>query len=300
MSEDIKFQKPFLKWAGGKTQLLPNLLKKFPTEINNYHEIFLGGGSVLLAVLTLQKEGKIKIKNKIYANDINKKLIDVYKNIQTNKDDLYEHIRKYLDEYKNISGEEINRKPESLDEAKTSRESYYYWLRSKFNKGDLEKCESSAIFMILNKTCFRGMYREGPKGYNVPYGHYKNVPEIITKEELDNISNLIKDVIFTSDDFSDAIGKIEKGDFSYLDPPYAPENKKSFVGYVRDGFNLEKHNQLFSSIKKKGDTKFVISNAKVKLVLDSFQDYSIEDIVARRSINSKDPSSKTIEVIITN
>ena len=165
----------------------------------------------------------------------------------------------------------------------------------------MEKCESSAIFMILNKTCFRGMYREGPKGYNVPYGHYKNVPEIITKEELDNISNLIKDVIFTSDDFSDAIGKIEKGDFSYLDPPYAPENKKSFVGYVRDGFDIDKHNQLFSSIKKKeGDTKFVISNAKVKLVLDSFQDYSIEDIVARRAINSKDPSSKTIEVIITN
>jgi DNA adenine methylase len=300
MVDDTDFQKPFLKWVGGKTQILSSLIEKFPKEMENYHEIFLGGGSVLFAVLTLQKEGKIQIKNKIYASDVNKNLIEVYKNIQRDKDKFYEHLTVYLNEFKNIEGNEINRKPQKLEEAKTSRESYYYWLRKKFNEEDLDSCEKSVIFLILNKTCFRGIYREGPNGFNVPYGHYKNFPTVMTKEELENTSRLIKDVIFTTCDFTESFSKIEKGDFVYLDPPYAPENKKSFVGYVKDGFNLEKHNLLFSVIKEKENIKFVMSNSKVKLVLDNFQNYSFEDIVARRAINSKDPSSKTTEVIVWN
>jgi DNA adenine methylase len=317
-----EIQKPFLKWVGGKTQIINNVIDKFPKEINNYHELFLGGGSVLLAVLSLQKQSKIKITNKIYAYDINKTLIYVYKHIQKDKDELYRRIDLYITEYDKITGVEVNRNPKDIEEAKTSKESYYYWMRKKYNEiwkhgENLEgNVEYSALFMFINKTCFRGMYREGPNGYNVPYGHYKKTPTIITKKDLNYISELIKDVEFIHSDFSSSIKNIQHGDFVYLDPPYAPENKNSFVGYVSDGFNLEKHNKLFSEIKRldRDKIKIVMSNAKVDLVLDFFKTtessessessgfgvFKCEDIIARRSINSKKPGSKTTEVLIYN
>ena len=296
----FKVQKPFLKWVGGKTQIIDNIISKVPREMNNYHELFLGGGSVLLAILSLQKQNKIVIKNKICAYDINNVLINVYKNIQNNKDELYEFISSYIEEYDSIKGTVINRKPVSIEEAKTSKESYYYWIRNKFNNIDKESIECSALFMFINKTCFRGMYREGPNGFNVPYGHYKKTPTIISKKDLDYISELIKNVEFKQSSFSESIKNVTEGDFVYLDPPYAPENEKSFVGYVADGFSLEMHNSLFDGIKKLKDIKFMMSNAKVDLVTESFKDYNCEEIVARRAINSKKPGSTTMEVIIYN
>ena len=195
-----KIQKPFLKWVGGKTQILNSILSKIPKEMNNYHELFLGGGSVLFAVLSLQKQQPIKIRNKIYASDINHALINLYKHIQTDKEKLYEYIDFYIREYNRIEGTEIHRNPATIKEAKSSKESYYYWIRKKYNKmafantqkqntentvtkdrGEkatkkLIALECSALFMFLNKTCFRGMYREGKYGFNLPYGHYKRTP----------------------------------------------------------------------------------------------------------------------------
>ena len=298
--EKDKLQKPFLKWVGGKSQIINNIMSKIPKEMDNYHELFLGGGSVLLAVLSMQKQKKIMIKNKIYAYDINKNLINVYKDIQKNKDELYSFISKYINEYHNITGTTINRKPLSIEQATSSKESYYYWIRNKYNKMDKNTVECSALFMFINKTCFRGMYREGPNGYNVPYGHYKKTPTIITQEHLNYISDLIKDVEFKDCGFSDSIKNIKDGDFVYLAPPYAPENSKSFVGYVADGFNLDMHKLLFNEIKKLSGVKFAMSNAKVDLVIENFKEYKCEDILARRAINSKNPGSKTTEVIIYN
>jgi len=295
-----KIQKPFLKWVGGKTQIINDIISKIPNEINNYHELFLGGGSVLLAVLSLQKQNKIVIKNKIYAYDINSVLINVYKNIQNNKEELYKFINVYIKEYDSIKGTIINRKPTSIDEAKTSKESYYYWIRNKYNNIDKHTIECSALFMFINKTCFRGMYREGPNGYNVPYGHYKKTPTIISETDLNYISDLIKNVEFKHSSFTDSIKNVKEGDFVYLDPPYAPENANSFVGYVAGGFNLEMHKLLFSEIKKLDKTKFVMSNAKVELVTDNLKEYNCDDIIARRAINSKKPGSTTTEVIIYN
>ena len=297
---DIKIQKPFLKWVGGKTQIINDIISKIPKQMNNYHELFLGGGSVLFAVLSLQKQNKIVIKNKIYAYDINFDLINVYKNIQTNKEELYEMVESYINEYDSITGTIINRKPSSIEEAKTSKESYYYWIRNKYNNIDKNTIECSALFMFINKTCFRGMYREGPNGYNIPYGHYKKTPSIISKTELNYISDLIKDVEFKHSSFIDSFKNMKEDDFVYLDPPYAPENDKSFVGYVADGFTLEMHNLLFDSIKKMKNIKFIMSNAKVELVMNQFQGYKCDDIVARRAINSKKPGSTTTEVIIYN
>jgi DNA adenine methylase len=295
-----KIQKPFLKWVGGKTQIINEVISKIPIEINNYHELFLGGGSVLLAVLSLQKNGKIIIKNKICVYDINPVLINVYKHIQSNKDELYKVINEYINEYDSLKGSIVNRKSTSIEEAKTSKESYYYWIRNKYNNIDKNTIECSALFMFINKTCFRGMYREGPNGFNVPYGHYKKTPTIITETDLNYISDLIKDVKFEQSDFRDSIKNVKDGDFVYLDPPYAPENSKSFVGYVSNGFTLEMHKLLFSEIKKLEKIKFAMSNAKVDLVTDNFKDYKCVDIIARRAINSKKPGSTTIEVIVYN
>ena len=196
-----KLQKPFLKWAGGKTQIIEDILNKVPKTMNNYHEPFLGGGSVLLGILSLQKENKITINDNIYAYDINENLINVYKNIQYNKEELWILIEYYIKEYKSAcsacnDNSKINRNPETLEEAKTSKESYYYYLRNIYNNlvkenKECNKLQCSALFIILNKTCFRGLYREGPNGFNVPFGHYNTTPKIITKEELYSISNLI-------------------------------------------------------------------------------------------------------------
>jgi DNA adenine methylase len=300
MAQNI--QKPFLKWVGGKTQLINEVTGKFPNKINNYHEIFLGGGSVLFALLSLQKEEKIEIKGQIYAYDLNESLINIYKNIQTNSEELFEYMEKYWKEYDEITGCEVNRKPKTKEDSKTSKESYYYWVRNSFNNMNKSLAERSAIFIFLNKTCFRGLYREGPNGFNVPYGHYKKTPSMIKKEELYKISELIKDVIFQCRDFDESISKVNKGDTMYLDPPYAPENSKSFVGYTTDGFSIEMHNKLFKKIieKDKSGVTFILSNSKVDMVIHYFKDYKTEHVVARRAINSKNPESKTTEVIINN
>lgn len=297
----VTIQKPFLKWVGGKTQILNEIISKLPEEMNNYHELFIGGGSVLLAILSLKKQNNISINGKIYASDINGALINVYKSIQNNKDELYRYIETIVEEYDSISGTVINRRPTTIEEAKTSKESYYYWSRQKYNSMNKDTVECAALFMFINKNCFRGMYREGPNGYNVPYGHYKKTPTIITRIELDKISELIQDVIFRHSSFVEAIKDVEYGDFVYLDPPYAPENNKSFVTYVADGFDLETHKLLFSEIKKIGNTaKFIMSNAKVQIVTDNFKEYECIDIIARRAINSKEPGSTTTEVIVYN
>ena len=310
-SSNCKIQKPFLKWVGGKTSILHHILSKIPKEMKNYHEMFVGGGSVLLGVLSLQKQGDIKIYGKIYAYDINNDLIDVYKNIQYNKEELYKYIVFYRTEYDSIQGDTICRNPENLTQAKTSKESYYYWIRNQYNtmkkKYDAmknidfkKKVEYCALFIFLNKTCFRGMYREGPHGFNVPYGHYKKTPTILSKTELDCISELLQNVEFQQGDFRNTMENIQPGDFAYFDPPYVPENTKSFVGYVVDGFNLETHQELFRKIKKLVNVQFILSNAKVKFVMDHFNEYHHEEIIVRRSIHSKKPNTKTSEVIIYN
>jgi len=299
--------KPFLKWVGGKTQIINKVLDKFPYEINNYHELFLGGGSVLLALLSYIKEEKIKVNNKIYAYDLNESLINLYKNIQNNKDELFEDINKYMNEFTSCNGNEVNRKANNIEEAKSSKESYYYWLRKQYNTLDKNDIKSSALFIILNKLCFRGVYREGPNGFNVPYGHYKKTPTIITKENLDNMSDLIKYVEFEYIDFREAFKNINNNikydDFVYLDPPYAPEKGTSFVGYTNNSFREEDHEELFKLTKKLNKKcKFLMSNAKVQLILEKFdkEEYNIEDIECRRAIHSKNPGSKTMEVLISN
>jgi DNA adenine methylase len=293
--------KPILKWVGGKTQILDKLMQEFPTEINNYREIFLGGGSVLFALLHQTKTGAIKIHGKIHAYDANDALIGVYKNIQTNHAELYNGVQELIKEMNQCGAGEINRKPANIEEAKLAKENYYYWIRNKYNQlTDKKTTTASAMFIFLNKTCFRGVFRVGPNGFNVPYGHYNN-PEIVNREHLDEIHGLIQGVIFECCDFTKSLASVETNDFIYLDPPYAPEKETSFVGYTENGFNMENHQNLFN-ILNTTTSAWLLSNADVKLVRDNFtnEKYKIESIVCKRSINSKNPEAKAKEVVIKN
>ena len=121
--------KPFLKWVGGKTQIIHDVLALFPKQIHNYHEPFLGGGSVLLALLS---DKSITVSGRIYASDINPHLIAIYKNIQHHPEQLIEEVKKLTDAYAKCSGTVVNRKPATIEEAMTSPESYYFWIRSHF------------------------------------------------------------------------------------------------------------------------------------------------------------------------
>ena len=301
--------KPFLKWVGGKSQILTEVLSLFPKEINNYYEPFLGGGSVLLGLLSMVKEGKIAVKEKVYASDLNENLIAVYKNIQTKPREVIKEVHTLVEQFskcKEGDAAKVNRKAVTLQEALTAPESYYFWIRSRFNsfKGaDRLTCAASAMFLFMNKTCFRGLYREGPNGFNVPYGNYK-MPTIIEPTHIMEISELIKDVEFSVNSFRESLaGDFTKDDFIYLDPPYAPENDKSFVSYTADGFALEDHNALFERCKeiRKDSARFVMSNADVDLVKNAFPvpTYKTNIISCRRAINSKKPGAKTNEVLIS-
>ena len=304
LTKKIHIPKPILKWVGGKTQIMDKLIMDFPVEINNYHEIFLGGGSVLLTLLSYIKNGIIKVEGNIYAYDINEPLIYLYKNIQIYHNELYDMLQTIIKDFNECGDGEINRKSKNITEAKIAKENYYYWIRSEYNKlTDKKSILCSAMFIFLNKTCFRGVFRVGPNGFNVPFGHYKN-PEIINKEHLEEIHHLIQNVIFECCDFNTSLNNAEENDYIYLDPPYAPETNTSFVGYTINGFNIDSHNDLFKLIHEltESNKKIMLSNADVKLVRDNFLEdkYNISSILCKRAINSKNPNAKSKEVIITN
>ncbi len=296
--------KPFLKWVGGKTQILSDIIQRFPRNMVHYYEPFLGGGSVLLALLTEQQKGTIHVSGKVYASDINSNLIGLYKNVQSDPDTLIHEIKNIMDEFTQCKGTVVNRNASTMEEA-TSQESYYFWIRNQFNAFSKEQRASmrgSAMLLFLNKTCFRGLYREGPHGFNVPFGNYKN-PSIFHAEHIRQISRLIQNVVFTYASFTEALADVSEHDFVYMDPPYVQENKKSFVAYTADGFKIEKnHADLFrlcDDMNKK-KVRFLLSNAEVPFVTNWFLKYTTEVISCRRSIHSKKPDSRTNEVLITN
>ena len=297
-------QKPFLKWAGGKYSLLDNILPKIPDNINNYHEIFLGGGSVLLGVLS-QKNILNCIKGNIYAYDLNEALINCFKQVKNNSVDLINNLDTLVSEFSSIKINTLNQrgKPDvTINNYNSTREHYYYWIRSKFNDSKKNTLENASYFIFLNKTGYGGMYRESSSGeFNIPYGKKKskNIPTIFDRDVIINVSRLIQNVTFIHSDFTESLKKVKKDDFAYLDPPYVPvKNKDSFVGYTKNSFDLKKHTELFKQIKNLKNVKFIMSNSNEELVRTSFQNFNINYITARRAINSSNPADTASEVII--
>lgn len=278
--------KPFLKWVGGKTQILGEVFSHFPKTMANYHEPFLGGGSVLLALLSKVRVGEIELTGGVFASDANSGLINLYQQVQSNMGELVPALKELSSGYEQC----IN------------KETFYYLIRARFTalqNDDRYTASAAAMFLFLNKTCFRGLYREGPKGFNVPFGHYP-APSVFDEAELMAVSELIQGVEFACQDVQHSLLEVAKDDFIYLDPPYAPETATSFVGYTSNGFTLEDHRMLFARIKALTLSKFLLSNADVPLVTEAFAGYQKKIISARRAINSKKPESRTKEVLIWN
>jgi len=277
--------KPFLKWAGGKSDYADTILSLFPKEIHTYHEPFVGGGSILLALLMARKNGTIRIHGTIYASDVNSTLIGLYKNIQTCPREVIREAVLLLNEMK--SGTE----PTSC---------VYYRIRSTLNGlTPIEKMsvKGSSMFLVLNKTCFRGLYREGPHGFNVPYGNYKN--PVLDEANILLVSSLIQDVVFTHTSFTTI--RIDPDDLVYLDPPYAPESPSSFVSYTYGGFTLQDHHALFKLCHSLKKSSFVLSNSDVGMVRNEFPPpYTTITLSCRRAIHSKNPGTRTNELLITN
>ena len=159
------------------------------------------------------------VKNKIYASDLNKSLIDLYKLVQSDPEKLITGVNSHIS-------------------AGFTKDDYYK-MRSEFRED-----HDPIKFLILNKTCFRGLYREGPNGFNVPWGHYKTL-SIMDETNIREVSKLIQNVEFICQGFEESMAKVSPGDFVYMDPPYAG----TFTGYNKDGFNIEHHESLFTLAK---------------------------------------------------
>ena len=267
--------KPFIKWAGGKTQLLPEILSRLPKSYNNYFEPFLGGGAVFFALNP----------KKAFLSDLSKDLITTYTVIKND----YEALANELSNY------EYN-------------EEFYYKLRAqdrdKENYEKLSNLKVAARFIYLNKTCFNGLYRVNSKGeFNVPFGKYKN-PSLFKIENLKACSNALESTELNTASYLETLKQIKKDDLVYLDPPYSPLNKtSSFTSYTKDGFNNDKQKELrdFCIEVDKIGAKFILSNSYNTLILELYKDFKIETIKAKRAINSKANKRNSInEVIVRN
>nr|WP_264478093.1 DNA adenine methylase [Planktothrix agardhii] len=274
--------KPFLKWAGGKRQLLPEILRYLPKNIGKttYFEPFLGGGALLFE---LQPKQAI-------VNDSNRELINCYRVIKDNVEELIEVLK--------------------VHKAKNSKE-YFDYLRERdrlkqYNKfSDIQK---AARIIYLNKTCYNGLFRVNSKGqFNVPFGSYKN-PNILDEAVLRGVNDYLnqKSVTFLNRDFAEAVKDAKKGDFVYFDPPYDPvSNTASFTGYDINGFNQNEQRrlkQVVDELTEKG-CNVMLSNSATDFILDLYKDhkYTIETVSATRSINSNAlKRGKINEVLVLN
>jgi DNA adenine methylase len=286
-SEKItELQIPFLKWLGGKREYAKKICSKFqfPKVVNNYNEIFLGGASILFYTIYMRNNGLIKINGQINAYDLNKALIYTYKNIRDKPENV-------ILELENLKKEYINSK---------SREDQFYSFRQEYNKIDRCTCRGSGLFIFLNKTCFRGIYRENNQGdFNVPYGHYKN-PEIFEASHIIKVSKLVQNVNFIHMDCFQSLDLVQKDDLNYIDPPYFKEFSSQFISYTKDKFTDDLQYKLFDKINYISQfSKIVVSNSDVDEVKSNLK-YNIEIIKCRRAINSKNPDDSVNEVLIYN
>ena len=294
--------RPFVKWVGGKSKLIPQMEQYYPKELKEnkidvYIEPFIGGGAILIDILK-----KYNIK-KIYAFDININLINCYNIIKDKVDSLVLELKKLEEEYLKLDDE--------------NRKEYYYDIRKKYNSINIENeneaLEKTTYFIFLNKTCFNGLYRENRRGqFNVPIGKYKN-PTICDEKNLIELSKLIKNVTFINGDYRESYKYIEENTFIYFDPPYRPINKtSSFTSYSKEDFNDENQKELGEYFRKIND-----NNSNVKLMLSNsnpknnneeddffeqiYNGFKINEIKANRMINSnKEKRGKISELLITN
>lgn len=295
--EKIIEAKPFVKWAGGKSQLLYEIRKYYPFDekINKYCEPFVGAGAVLFDILN-----NFDLKE-VYISDINKEAVNTYKVIRDSVENLIELLEEFQNEYKDLTHEE--------------RKVIYYRNREEFNRlkvlGNSDSIKRAALFIFLNKTGFNGLYRENMRGlFNVPIGSYKN-PKILDKENLLNVNKKLQNVKIIHGDYKKSADFIDKNTFVYFDPPYRPiKYTSSFTSYSKDSFNDEDQIELAEFFKKmdKKSAYLLLSNSDPKnydpddnFFDDLYKGFNIERVKASRTINSnKNERGQIYEVLINN
>lgn len=296
MAGEIAKLKPFLKWVGGKTQLLPQISAYYPFEqgkITKYAEPFVGGGAVLFDILSQYS------LEAVYINDINPALMNTYQMLKQHIDEVIAQLDTMKKDFLSLDAE--------------NRKRYFYMKRDRFNQLMLtyESVEKAALMIFLNKTCFNGLYRVNKKGlFNVPMGAYKN-PSICDEENLRKVSLNLQKVNMFCGDYHKLIDLVDNQTFVYLDPPYRPLNATaSFTAYAENGFDDEAQKVLadfISHLSQKGAV-VLLSNSDPKNEdgADDFfdllyQDYSIRRIEANRTINSKgNKRGKIKELLVSN
>ena len=260
--------KPFLKWVGGKTQLLPQIFELFPKNFNRYHEPFVGGGAVFF---NLQP-------NKAILSDVNPDLIQAYQMIRDDVDSVIAELKQHRAE-----------------------EAYYYSVRET-DVAELSAAEAAARIIFLNKTCFNGLYRVNRRGkFNVPFGKYAN-PTICNEKNLRAVSDALQGVDIRLQSVFELDTRVKKNDLVYFDPPYVPVSPTaSFTSYTKQGFGEHQQRELadlFGRLVSKGAHCF-LSNSDTPLVRELYKDFNIKKVYARRAINSRaDRRGPVGEVIV--
>ena len=264
--------RPFLKWAGGKRQLLPQISELVP-KIKTYYEPFIGAGAVLFH---LQPK-------KVIINDSNSELINCYNIIKNNLNELIDDLNNHKNEKEYFySIRELDRKPAYQNLSDVGR---------------------SSRIIYLNKTCYNGLFRVNSQGqFNTPFGRYKN-PKIMDETVLKAVNKYLNssDVTILNSDFEEAVSTAKKGDFVYFDPPYDPiSDTSSFTGYDINGFNKNEQKRLkdtFEELTNKG-VKCMLSNSKTPFITKLYNEYVTIDVSAIRSINSNASKRGKIEEIL--
>ena len=269
--------KPFLKWVGGKRQLLADIDELLPNKFSKYYEPFVGGGAVLF---------HLQPKNAI-INDNNEELINVYEVIKDNPKELIEDLKKYKNE-----------------------KEYFYEIRSldrnKNEYSKLSKIQKASRIIFLNKTCYNGLFRVNNSGeFNAPFGRYKN-PNIVNDITIQAVSNFLNqnDIKILNIDYEKSLNIIRKGSFVYFDPPYDPiSNSSSFTGYTKNGFDKNEQirlKQVCDRLNEKG-VKFLLSNSSTDFIRELYKCYNIVDVKAKRAINSNGNNRGDVtEVLVRN
>ena len=269
---------PFVKWAGGKRQLIPQIMDRMPEKYNNYYEPFVGGGAV---VFELQPEVAV-------INDLNKALINTYKQIRDVPKNFTEEVRR-LD-------------TEMWEDGKK----YYYALREQYNDKLMRSeydVELAALFVFINKHCFNGLYRVNGRGlFNVPYNNSRraSVDECV----IMSVSKYLQKTTIIDGDFEMACDGAKAGDFVFLDSPYAPLNPTSFESYTKEGFDIESHRRLaglYEELTARG-CYCMLTNHNTDLINELYgnRGYRMDVVNVRRMINADATNRVGEEIIICN
>lgn len=258
------FAKPFLKWVGGKQQLLSQFEAHFPVDFERYIEPFVGGGAVFFHLWNSER-----LPNKIFLFDNNEELINTYQVVRDKVDELIDILAQH--------------------KARHSKDHYYHTRNLDRRNAHLTDQERAARTIYLNRTCYNGLYRVNSKGqFNVPMGSYKN-PQILYEDVLRAAHIALQGVSIEAADFRDMVNLAQAGDFFYFDPPYDPVSKTaSFTSYTSNSFKDGDQQDLarvFRQLTEKG-CFCMLSNSCTPLILDLYREFQIEMVQAKRAVNS--------------